>query len=123
MPSRNLLARELSVMLKAIAHPDRIRIIEELKLGALDVSALSVNLGVTPTRISQHLALLKAHRLVEERRNGRHHHYSLAERDLAEWILDGVPFIERRVASDIAAQQMIAVAKKLWRDDDPKTAN
>lgn len=123
MPSRNLLARELSVMLKAIAHPDRIRIIEELKAGALDVSALSARLGVTSTRISQHLALLKAHRLVEERRDGRHHHYSLAERDMAEWILDGAPFIERRIASDIAAQQMIAAAKRLWRDDDPNNPN
>ncbi|MGE0181597.1 MAG: ArsR/SmtB family transcription factor [Parvularculaceae bacterium] len=123
MPSRNLLARELSVMLKTIAHPDRIRIIEELKPGALDVSALSARLGVTTTRISQHLALLKSHRLVEERRDGRHHFYSLADQELAEWILGGVPFIQRRVANDIAAQEYIATADRLWRESNSETAN
>ena len=123
MPCRNLLARELAVMLKAIAHPDRIRIIEELKSGALDVSALSDRLGVTSTRVSQHLALLKAHRLVEERRDGRYHYYSLADRDLAGWVLNGTPFIEQRIASDIAARQMIEDAKKLWRDDAQKQPN
>lgn len=115
MPSRTVLARELSAMLKVIAHPDRVRIIEELKGGALDVSALSEQLGLPATRISQHLALLKAHRIVEERRDGRFHHYSLAERDLAEWLLDGVRFLERRAQSDIAAQRVIEAAKRLWR--------
>ncbi|OGT59374.1 MAG: hypothetical protein A3E01_08510 [Gammaproteobacteria bacterium RIFCSPHIGHO2_12_FULL_63_22] len=123
MQSRNLLARELSVMLKAIAHPDRIRIIEELKTGALDVSALSTRLGVSSTRISQHLALLKVPRLVEERRNGRFHCYSLADQDLAGWILGGTPFIERRIASDIASQQMIEHAKKIWTDDAQEQPN
>ncbi|MCB2112165.1 MAG: metalloregulator ArsR/SmtB family transcription factor [Parvularculaceae bacterium] len=123
MPGRNLLARELSVMLKAIAHPDRIRIIEELKADELDVSALSERLGVTATRVSQHLALLKLHRLVEERREGRYHFYSLADHEFAEWILDGVPFIQRRVESDIAAQQMIEAANKLWRGDTAEQPN
>ncbi len=116
MPSRAVLARELSALLKVIAHPDRIRIIEELKTGALEVSALSDRLTVPATRVSQHLALLKAHRLVEERREGRFHHYSLAEADIAEWLLDGVRFLESRRASDIAAQKAIGDAKQLWRN-------
>lgn len=111
MPSRAILARELSAMLKAIAHADRVRIIEELKAGALDVTALSERLGVPSTRMSQHLAVLKTHRLVEERRDGRHHHYSLAEPELASWLLDGVRFIENRLAGEIAAQQVIETAK------------
>lgn len=114
MPSRAILARELSALLKVIAHPDRVRIIEELRTGALDVTALSERLGIPATRISQHLALLKAHRLVDERRDGRHHHYSLFERALADWLLDGVRFLEHRAQSDIAAQQVIKAAKKIW---------
>lgn len=117
MPSRAILARELAAMLKSIAHPDRVRIIEELKSGALEVSTLSERLGLPATRISQHLALLKVHRLVEERREGRFHHYSLAERDLAEWLLDGVRFIENRVAGDIASQKVIETAKRIWRPE------
>ncbi len=115
MPSRTVLARELSALLKVMAHQDRVRIIEELRPGALEVSTLSERLGVPATRVSQHLALLKAHRLVEERRDGRYHHYSLAERELADWLLDGVRFLEHRVRSDIAAQEVIDAATKLWR--------
>lgn len=123
MPSRQLLAQELSALLKAIAHPDRVRIIEELKGAPLDVSALSERLGVPPTRISQHLSVMRAHRLVEERRDGRHHHYSLADGELAGWLLDGVKFIEHRVEADIAAQKVIEAAKKIWRADNTEPAN
>lgn len=119
MPSRAVLARELSALLKVIAHPDRVRIIEELKAGALEVSTLSERLDVPATRISQHLALLKAHRLVEERRDGRYHHYSLAEREIADWLLDGVRFIEHRTESDIAAQKVIEAAMKIWSAATP----
>jgi DNA-binding transcriptional ArsR family regulator len=119
MPSRAVLARELSALLKVIAHPDRVRIIEELKAGALEVSTLSERLDVPATRISQHLALLKAHRLVEERRDGRYHHYSLAEREIADWLLDGVRFIEHRTESDIAAQKVIEAAMKIWSAETP----
>ena len=122
MPSRAILAREMSALLKAIAHADRVRIIEELKAGALDVTALSESLGVPATRVSQHLAVLKSHRLVEERRDGRHHHYSLAEPELATWLLDGVRFIETRLASELAAQKVIEAAKTLWRAKAPGTA-
>ncbi|MFZ5617908.1 MAG: ArsR/SmtB family transcription factor [Pseudomonadota bacterium] len=120
MPSRAILARELSAMLKVIAHPDRVRLIEELKGGALDVSALSERLDLPATRISQHLGLLKAHRILEERRDGRFHHYSLAERDLANWLLDGVRFLEHRAQSDIAAQRVIEAAERLWRAGESK---
>ncbi len=119
MPARNLLARELAAMLKVIAHPDRIRIIEELRREPVGVSALSERLGVPPTRISQHLALLKAHKLVEEERDGRVHRYSLHDREIAEWVLGGAPFIERRIADEIASREMIETAKKLWRADAP----
>ena len=122
MPSRAVLARELSAFLKVIAHPDRVQIIEELKGGELEVSALSERLGVPATRTSQHLALLKAHRLVEERRCGRFHHYGLADRELADWLLDGVKFLEHRAQSDIAAQKVIDAARKLGGGETPGNA-
>lgn len=119
MPSRTLLAREIAAMLKALAHPDRVRIVEELNAGALDVTAMSDRLGLPAARISQHLALLKSQRLVEERRDGRHHHYSLAEPGLALWLLDGAAFIEHRVEADIAAHQNIGDAARMWRAEKP----
>ena len=85
MPSREIVARELAEIFKIIAHPDRIRIIEELGTSEMDVNGLAEVLGLPSTRISQHLALMRAHRMVEERREGRHHFYHLAHPDMAEW--------------------------------------
>ena len=71
MPSRVVIAKELSEIFKLLSHPDRIRIIEELAGDECDVNTLHERLDLPATRVSQHLALLRAHRVVEERREGR----------------------------------------------------
>jgi DNA-binding transcriptional ArsR family regulator len=114
MPSRILIANDLAAILKVLAHPDRIRIIEELRVEEHDVNDLHARLDLPATRVSQHLALLRAHRLVEERRDGRHHYYRLVHRDVANWLIDGLNFLERRAAHDADAQRVIDAAKKLW---------
>ncbi len=119
MPQRAILARELAELLKVIAHPDRVRLIEELRNGGLDVSALSERLAIPATRASQHLALLKAHRIVAERRDGRHHQYSLVDRALAAWLLDGARFVQARAAAEMADLQALDAAAELWRDHQP----
>ena len=119
MPHRAILARELAELLKVMAHPDRVRLIEELRVGSLDVTALSERLGLPPTRASQHLALLKSHRIVAERRDGRHHQYSLVDRTLAAWLLDGARFVQARVAAEMADRQALDAAASLWRDHQP----
>ena len=72
MPSRALVAKELASIFKVVAHSDRICIIEELGDGEKDVNTLAERLELPGTRVSQHLSLLRAHRIVEERREGRH---------------------------------------------------
>lgn len=119
MPQRAILARELAEFLKVIAHPDRVRMVEELRHGGLDVTALSERLAIPATRTSQHLALLKAHRLVAERRDGRHHQYSLIDRSLAAWLLDGARFVQARAAADLADRQALDAAAEIWRDHQP----
>jgi DNA-binding transcriptional ArsR family regulator len=37
-------------------------------------------------RVSQHLGLMRLHRIVEERRDGRQHFYSLVYPEIAVWI-------------------------------------
>jgi len=63
-------------------------------------------------RDAQHLALLRAHRLVEERRDGRNHFYRLAHPYLADWILDALPFVDIRKRLDEADH--IDAARALW---------
>ena len=112
MPARQKVAKELADTLKVIAHPDRIRLVEELRSGEQDVNSLSAKLALPGPRVSQHLALLRAHRLVEERRDGRHHIYHLTQPEIAHWIVDGLDFLEGRIPS--MSKSTINSVKRLW---------
>ena len=112
MPGRQLVARELAEIFKVIAHPDRIRMIEELRTGEKDVNTLAETLGLPGARVSQHLSLMRAHRLVEERRDGRHHFYHLIQPEIASWIVDGLDFVEGR--HGVLPKSSITQARRLW---------
>ncbi len=103
MPSRLIVSRELADLLKLLAHPDRLRLIAELRLGERDVTSIAAALDLPATRISQHLALLRAHRLVEERRAGRTHFYHLVQPQIAAWIVEALQFVDVRNRLDEAA--------------------
>ena len=85
---------ELSEILKVISHPDRLRLLAALRRDELNVQSLAEALDLPATRVSQHLAVLRAHRVVDRRNDGRHRRYRLAEPAMAEWILDGLRFVE-----------------------------
>ena len=89
-----------------LAHPDRIRLIEELRRGEVDVNGLTHALGTTHSRVSQQLAVLRAHRLVIERRDGRHVFYRLLHPRIAEWVLKGAEFLR----ADISAAEELRTA-------------
>lgn len=112
MPSRLVVAKELADIFKMLANPDRVRLIEELRAGELDVNTLAKQLGLPGPRVSQHLALLRAHRFVEERRDGRHHFYRLTQPEIAYWIVDGLDFVEAR--SSAVPKSKINAARRLW---------
>ena len=117
MPSRIRVARELADIFKLIAHPDRIRLIEALRSGEKDVKTIADHLGLAAPRVSQHLSLLRAHRLVAERRDGRHHFYQLVQPEIAGWIIDGLAFLEGRALS--VPEDEIDSARRLWSADEP----
>src|SRR5690349_16992863 len=79
VPHRVLVTRELAELLAALGHPHRIRIIEELRDGECDVKTLQDSLGISHSGVSQHLMVLRAHRVVCERRQGRHVFYRLRQ--------------------------------------------
>jgi len=117
MTERKLVAEELSNLFNALSHPDRIRIIEELRSQEQDVHGLSESLGISPSRMSQHLSLLKTLRIVQERRDGKHHFYSLVEPELASWILHGVQFTASGVVESRSFDKAVKKALSVW---DPK---
>lgn len=93
MPYRYLVACKLGELLGVIAHPRRIQIIEELWSGERDVGSLRETLGISHSNVSQHLAVLRAHRVVFERRQGRHVYYRLGSPEIARWLLEGTRYL------------------------------
>jgi DNA-binding transcriptional ArsR family regulator len=117
MPSRLIVSRELADLLKMLAHPDRLRLIAELRPGEQDVTSLAAALTLPATRVSQHLGLLRAHRLVEERRDGRNHFYHLVHPAIAAWIVDALQFVDIRNRLDEAGH--IDNVRARWSEPAP----
>ena len=91
-PAILLVTRRLADFFKVLSNPRRVFILEELGKGERDVSSLTNSLQVSQSTISQQLAVLRAHKLINERREGRTVFYSLRNSELAAWIVDGLKF-------------------------------
>lgn len=66
-------------ILKALAHPTRLYIIDKLKLRTHCVCELTDLVGADTSTVSKHLSILKNAGLVESRKEGTMVHYSLAD--------------------------------------------
>lgn len=121
MPSRLIVSRELADLLKLLAHPDRLRLIEELRFGERDVTSIATALALSASRVSQHLAMLRAQRLVEERRVGRTHFYHLVQPNLAAWIVDALQFVDIR--NRLGEVAHIDIARAQWTAEPPEISN
>jgi DNA-binding transcriptional ArsR family regulator len=69
---------EAAAVLKAVAHPVRLRIVELLEAGEMTVTELLTCLGTQQAYTSQQLNILKVRGVVAARRNGNQIHYSIA---------------------------------------------
>ena len=71
----------------ALSNPMRLKMLAILReSGAVCVCDLRDIMGVTTSAVSQHLAKLKAYRLVSSRRDGQTVFYSLTEHPFLQWI-------------------------------------
>jgi DNA-binding transcriptional ArsR family regulator len=101
-------------MLQAVSHVNRLRLIECLSAGEMDVQSLQRKLSLGQSTVSQHLAILRNRKLVRERRAGRHVYYKLTLPSLTEWLFHGINIttaLEREaVAREHAANSPIGEA-------------
>lgn len=116
MPFRILVTKELARLLGVLAHPHRVRIIEELRQDERDVNSLQALLGISHSGVSQHLSVLRAHRLVSERRDGRHVFYRLRQPELARWLAEGMKFLVGDPDQANSIQAAVQHAQALWTD-------
>lgn len=68
---------EQAKMLKALAHESRLMIVDRLSRGECSVGELRKLVGGDLSTVSKHLALLRAHGIVEDRREGTTVYYRL----------------------------------------------
>ena len=64
-------------MLKALADPERLKIVQCLQGGPKNVSELSLLLGEELAKVSHHLGVLRRAGLVEDQKQGKYVRYSL----------------------------------------------
>lgn len=78
--------RRAADILKTVAHPDRLRIIDLLRAGERPVTQICCELGARQPSISQHLNLMKAKGILAARRQGNRVMYSVANKSVIEVI-------------------------------------
>lgn len=81
------LRRFKAEVFQALAHPTRIAIVEALRDGELPAGKLIEKLGLEQANASQHLAILRAKRIVVNRKAGNQVFYTLRDPVLIE-VLD-----------------------------------
>ena len=116
MPYRLLAATELAELLRALAHPRRIQIIEELRSSERDVATLAKTTGLAQSSVSQHLMVLRAHRVATERREGRRVFYRLRSVGLADWLVTGMDFLASMDQQADQVRKAIKRARTKWSD-------
>jgi len=72
----------LSKLLKALANPSRLEIIEMLSQGEKSVETIVQNTGLTIANASQHLQVLKNNNIVKSRKEKHYAIYSLVNNEL-----------------------------------------
>ena len=71
----------------ALSHPTRIAILDVLRDGELSARIIQEKLGVEQANLSQHLAVLRSHQIVANRKDGNQVFYSIRNPVLVE-VLD-----------------------------------
>lgn len=101
-------------LFKGLSHPLRIRVLELLADGQEHaVSELQAETGLEASHLSQHLTVLRRHRLVESDRRASHVYYRLAHPEVAELLGVARRLLAGIVATDAALLDDVAMLPEL----------
>jgi ArsR family transcriptional regulator, virulence genes transcriptional regulator len=79
-------AAKASELIKALAHPARLRIVCALAGQESSVTGLSETVGVPISTVSRHLVLLRKDRIVKARRSRQTMFYSLSDENIGKLV-------------------------------------
>ena len=88
--------QELADLFKVFGDPTRVRILSVLKNIELNVSEIAEAVSMSQSATSHQLRILKAHRLVKYRKEGKAVYYSLDDEHVHEIFAQGYEHIGHR---------------------------
>lgn len=89
-----------SELFRAIAHPTRIRLVEQLIAGERTVQQLQDALALDQPVVSQHLAALRARNVVTVRRQGTQGYYALRSPLIADLMRVARKFLNQHLTEN-----------------------
>jgi ArsR family transcriptional regulator len=108
--AKHLLLEHLAELIKALANPNRLELIELLAQGAQPVEVLAQRTGLSFANVSQHLQTLKKAGLVIGERDGKNIRYRLQDGPIVE----AISGLRRLAAHSVAA---IGDVRRRYLDD------
>ena len=85
--------REILGITKALADENRLRALYALQSGELCLCQIIELLGLAPSTVSKHMAILRQARLIEGRKEGRWIYYRLMGADIPVEVQKGIAWI------------------------------
>jgi len=76
--------KEVAKILKALSHPARVYIIEEISRNKICVCSLAKKLNLSFGGISRHFSILKSAGIVEEEKDGNNIYYKIKSKCIIE---------------------------------------
>lgn len=98
---------------KALAHPLRIRILDELRKGELTVNDLGSRLEVEQSNLSQQLAVLRNRNILVARKDGQNVYYSVRDPQLFDLLNVARKIFNNHLidVKDLLSQLAVAAAR------------
>ncbi len=87
---------QLAETFKVLADPTRLKIVYALSKAELCVCDISCLLGASESAVSHQLRVLRAHRLVKYRRDGKMAYYSLDDKHIENIFGEGLRHVKER---------------------------
>lgn len=89
-------AESAADLLRLLANPHRLQVLCALRGGEASVGEMAGHIGLSQSALSQHLAKMRADRIVATRRNGQSIYYRIADPDVLVLVGALAQVMERR---------------------------
>jgi DNA-binding transcriptional ArsR family regulator len=104
---------ELMQVTRALSDENRVRILMFLSRGELCLCQIIEMLGLSPSTVSKHVAVLRQAGLVEGRKEGRWHYYRLPEPTRSHVIGGAIRWLSDALASDPTIERDVETLKSV----------